>query len=65
MRLPEPLPATLRPSFDRLAKLLGLIPPGSTGMKPSSTTLPESSANHFFERKNTARAFTAAEFDYF
>ena len=63
-RLPGPLPATLRPSFDGAARMLGLIPPGSPG---------ETNLNNLAKILSTAlksaeiilRAFAAAEFDCF
>jgi len=63
-RLPGPLPATLRPSFDGAARMLGLIPPASPGETKLNNLarilcVPPRSAQRI------ARAFAAAGFDCF
>ncbi len=55
--------SSLRPSCDRTAGMLGLIPSGYAGLKPSSTTSPLFSAYHFEAQKASCAPSQAAEFD--
>jgi len=64
LRLPGPLPSTLRPSFDGLARMLGLIPPLSWGDTKLSNLTCFLGAPLWSATLN-ARTLTAAEFDYF
>ncbi len=64
-RLPGPLPATLRPSFDGTARMLGLIPPGSPG-ETNLNNLAKILCVPLSRAQNSIlRAFAAAGFDCF
>ena len=63
-RLPEPLPATLCPSLDGAARMLGLIPPESSG-ETKLNNLAKFRPAPLLSAQRNSRALAAAGFDCF